>query len=201
VDSVHNSQRYSQLLSWIQLISEDFNVRVQLEFLSWCSTADRLLKSCTRITLLFFGTLAIPVSSVSLTALPIPNATNFVWAPRVPVDVMLFNWSASTYIYDVVQKTRSSTTLCYAFRYCLVKWLSRSSVSSSLYSNSRMDSDKHTYRVDQKPDCFWELITLQRLVVECNMSKVCKFYLETCMPVRLNIPWQFAQISTTWNYA
>jgi len=74
-----------------------YYVRVQLEFLSWFSTVDRLLKSSTRITLLFFGALAIPISSVSLTALPIPSATNFVSAPRNPVDETLLSRSASTY--------------------------------------------------------------------------------------------------------
>lgn len=57
------------------------NLPVQLASRSWSRTVIKLVKSCTRMTFLRAGALAIALSSLSLTLLPIPSTTIFVCLP------------------------------------------------------------------------------------------------------------------------
>jgi len=57
------------------------NLPVQLASRSWSRTVIKLVKSCTRITFFRAGALAIALSSLSLTLLPIPSTTIFVCLP------------------------------------------------------------------------------------------------------------------------
>jgi len=68
------------------------HVRVQLVSRSWSRTVIKVVKSCTRITLLRLGELAVAFSSRSLAELPMPSTTTFVC---LPPDWTFFNSAAS----------------------------------------------------------------------------------------------------------
>ena len=64
---------------------------------SWSRTVIKLVKSCTLMTLLRVGALAVAFSSLSLTALPIPSTTIFVC---VPPDTTFFSSVACSCNHD-----------------------------------------------------------------------------------------------------
>ena len=74
---------------------------LQLASLSCSSTSGRLLKVRARMTFLLIGALAMFSSSVSMTLLPMPNATTFI---HVPPTAKGFIFSASTYIRAFVDE-------------------------------------------------------------------------------------------------
>jgi len=91
----NNSITSTVIFSQLQIQDMELLLEGQLVFLSSSSTSRSLEKSRTWMTFLRIGSLAIPLSSSTLTCCPIPSATTFV---RTPFAVLFFSLLASTYI-------------------------------------------------------------------------------------------------------